>query len=166
LWTLVLSAVLSAAPYQTASTPDAKLALRAALVLTPGFCAAKFKSDNRVETFLVGKAACEELEPALREVFPSLTTVAAASSVEDNAQVVLLPRVVGVRTTIPGIIHDFNRREMVVLLEWTVNDRAGKTVWIETVQGSAKGHAGNGFTHNKDLKLLTNDAVKDAAQQS
>ena len=31
-----------------------------------------------------------------------------------------------------------SNRELLVLVEWTVKDKAGKTVWVETVEGSAK----------------------------
>jgi len=60
----------------------------------------------------------------------------------------------------------FSNREMDVFLEWTVKDMSGKTVWIETVQRSAKHHMGNLFTHKKNLKLIVEDSVKDAAEQS
>jgi hypothetical protein len=47
-----------------------------------------------------------------------------------------------------------------------VKDASGKTVWIETVKGSAKHHSGNAFTYKKNLKLIVNDSMKDAAEQS
>jgi hypothetical protein len=141
------------------------LALRAALVLTPEFCAAKTKKGSWAvrETFEIGKAACAELEPALKGAFSGLTRVAAASSSGD-AQVVLLPRIVDVAAT--SAAGAFSNREMVVVLEWTVKDRSGKTVWIDTVQGTAKHHQGNTFTYSKNVKLIVRDSVKDAAEKS
>ncbi len=66
----------------------------------------------------------------------------------------LLPRFVtaGATTTL-----GLSKRMMVVSLEWTVRDLSGKTVWLETVQGSAK---------DFNWKRMVEDSVKDAAKQS
>ena len=167
----LLSAILfSAVPVtlraQTKSPEDTMLRLKAALVLTPDFCATKTKKGSFVsgkETFEIGRAACAELEPALKGVFFSLTRTAAPPSPEE-AQVVLLPKFGDVEAT--KTLGAFSDREMIVLLEWTVKDRSGKTVWIETVQGSSKHHMGNTFTHGKNVKLIVEDSAKDAAEQS
>ena len=55
---------------------------------------------------------------------------------------------------------------MDVLLEWTAKGSAGKTIWLQTVQGSSKHHMGNMFTHGHDVKLIVRDSVKDVAEQS
>ena len=47
-----------------------------------------------------------------------------------------------------------------------MKDSSGKTIWIETVQGSAKRHGGNAFTYNKNKRLIVEESVKDAAEQS
>jgi hypothetical protein len=166
LTTIIFSAAFVTAHVQTKSPADTTLELKAALVLTPEFCATKTKKGSFVsgkETFEIGKAACTDLEPALKTVFSSLTRVAAVPPPEE-VQVVLLPRFGEVDAT--RTLGAFSDREMVVLLEWTVTDRSGKTVWIETVQGSAKHHMGNSFTHNKNLKLIVDDSVRDAVEQS
>jgi hypothetical protein len=163
---LLLSVGFVTARAQTASPPDTKLALRAALVVTPEFCATKITKVSWAtikETFEVGKIACVELEPALERVFSSLTHVTATPSSGD-VQVVLMPRFVDVAAT--TTMSAFSNREMDVFLEWTVKDMSGKTVWIDTVQRSAKHHMGNLFTHKKNLKLIVEDSVKDAAEQS
>ena len=95
---LVLAGVPLTALGQAASPADTKLALRAALVLTPEFCATKKKKGDFAsgkETFEIGKTACAELEPALRAIFSSLTRLEAVPSSGD-AQVVLLPRFVDI----------------------------------------------------------------------
>jgi hypothetical protein len=166
LYSLVLPAVCVTAHGQTPSQADAKLSLNAALVLTPEFCVTRTKKGTwgvNQETFDVGKAACAELEPALKGVFSSLTRVEAASSSED-AQVVLTPKFLDI--TAQQTRGAFSNREMVVLVEWTVKDKSGKTVWIETVQGSAKHHSGNMWTYKKNLKLIVGDSVKNMAEQS
>jgi hypothetical protein len=115
------------------------------------------------ETYEVGKAACAELEPALKGVFLSLIRVAAPPPPEE-AQVVLLPRFVGASTTRPEFAY--SKRKMIVFLEWTVKDKSGRTIWIETVQGSAEHNLGTAFTIDKNLKLIVKDSVRDAAEQS
>jgi hypothetical protein len=163
---LLLSAAFVTAGAQTAPPPDAKLALRTALVITPEFCATKITKGSWAtirETFEVGKIACAELEPALQNAFTSLNVVAKIPETGD-IQIVLIPRFVDVGATIP--MTAFSNREMDVFLEWTAKDMSGKTVWIETVQGTSRHHVGNLFTHNKNLKLIVRDSVKDAAQQS
>lgn len=135
-------------------------------MLTPEFCAIKTKKGNFMsgkETFEIGKAACKELEPALKGSFGSLIQVPDAASPQD-AQVVLVPRFVDADAT--KSTTAFSNREMIVLLEWTVKDQAGNTVWLETVQGSAKHHIGNMFTYSKNLKLIVEDSVKDVAKES
>jgi len=151
---------------QAQSMPDSKLNLRAALVLTPEFCATKIKKGtwmSNQEQFDVGKAVCSELGPALKEVLTGVTSVDAGASAGD-AQVVLTPRFIDVTATQAKIA--FSNRELVLLVEWTAKDRSGKTLWLETVQGSAKHHIGNAFTYRKNLKLIVTDSSKDLAAQS
>jgi hypothetical protein len=145
-----------------------KLPLKAALVLTPEFCATKIKPKGSAMTkewgsFDFGKAACTELEPALQGVFSSLTRVATLPSPEE-AQLILIPRIADVNATTATMA--FSDREMVIMLEWTAKDSSGKTVWIETVQGSAKHHMGNLFTFKKNQTLIVTDSMKAAAAES
>jgi hypothetical protein len=156
LCALVLPAVLVTARGQVTSA-DTKLALRAAVVLTPEFCDTTEKSQVWGSTLEVGKAACTELEPALKDVFPSLTRVAAASSSGD-AEVVLLPRFanIGISAKQPA--------ELFVWLEWTLKDKSGKTVWIGTVQGSGKHRLG--VSRKKDLQAILAELAQHTAEQS
>jgi len=145
---------------KTPPTPQ-KLSLTAALVLTPEFCATVNK--KRGEKFQVGKAACAELEPALKGIFTSLTRVDDSSKAGD-AQVVLEPKFADVGATQKGFA--FSNRELVVVVEWTVRDQSGKAIWIETIQGEAKRHMGNAFTHGSNLKHIVEDSARDMAEQS
>jgi hypothetical protein len=158
---VLLSAVITANDQATAPAKT-KLALKAALVLTPEFCTNKMK-DKAGERFEIGKAACTELEPALRGVFSSLTVVTAATASGD-AEAVLTPRFVAVDRT--AAMTSFSNRKMIVLLEWTVKDRSNKTVWLETVQGSASGHGGTIGRVGKNRKKVVAAAVRNAAEES
>jgi hypothetical protein len=151
---------------QTSLAPDMRIGLKTALVLTPEFCATKTKKGTwgiNEEKFPIGKAACQQLEPALLNVFPNLTRVEAASSARD-AELVLVPRFVDIGET--QNTTAFTRRELVILVEWTAKNKSGNTVWIETVQGSAKHIEGNMLTHWIDLKVIVRNSVMDLAQQS
>ena len=142
-------------------TPPQKLSLTAVLVLTPEFCATETKKKS--EKFPIGKAACTELEPTLKPVFTSLTRVDDPSKAGD-AQLVLEPKFADVAATQAAIA--FSNRELDVQVEWTVRDQSGKVIWIETVEGSAKRHAGNAFTYGSNKKHIVNDSVEDMAEQS
>jgi hypothetical protein len=172
LLTLILSVAYNPANAQTTAPSDTKLSLRAVLVLSPEFCATTFKPKGswafrEIGTFEVGKAACEEFESTLKGVFPNLTRAAAIPPPED-AQIVLLPRFIDVDAS-HGTSR-YSQREMVVVLGWTVKDVSGKTIWIETVQGSAKHPMGGSWAGSsgqvKITNLLVTNSVKDASQQS
>jgi hypothetical protein len=148
------------------------LALKAALVLTPEFCGSKtsqgsYWTSGKTKLY-IGKVACVEFEPTLRGAFSGLTRIADASAAGD-AQVVLVPRLVDASKK-EGWGYD----EVVVFLEWTLKDRSGKTIWLETVQGHAKDIIGK---KNPDGELVygdfmmvisqtVKDAVRDLARQS
>lgn len=157
-----------AKPGADAKPATGKMPFKAALVLTPEFCQTKIKPKGSAMTkewgsFDVGPAACKELEPALKDVFSSLARVAAPPSAEE-AQLVLVPKIADVSVTTASVA--FSNREMVVMIEWTVKDNTGKTVWLETVQGSAKHHQGNLFTFRKNQGLIVTDSMKAAAAES
>jgi len=169
---LLIATLLLVAASRTAAAqpaPDPKLPLKTILVVTPEFCATKLSKGSWAtikESFEVGKIACVELEPALKGTFSTLSVVAAPPATADlkDTQLILIPRFVDVAAT--TTMSAFSDREMNVFLEWTAKDAAGKTVWIETVEGTSKHHMGNLFTHSKNLKLIVNDSVKDVAAKS
>ncbi|HUA97106.1 MAG TPA: hypothetical protein VMA34_02115 [Terracidiphilus sp.] len=164
---VLLTASVPTVRAQAAPAAAGRLPFDAVLVLSPEFCATTFKQGSMWttggETFNVGKMACAELEPALKPAYADLT-VAAAPPASVNAHFVLIPSFASAHATTSAFA--FSNREMDVFLEWTVKDPAGKTVWLQTVQGSSKHHMGNMFTHSHDVKLIVKDSVKDVAAQS
>jgi hypothetical protein len=154
-------------------TPDKKLALNAVLVLTPEFCAAK-NTNKKLgrQPAEYGKAACAELEPALKAVFSSVTTVsdagaaasAAKSTTPGQAQVLLVPRVADFRETVTGSgLHGW---DTLMVLEWTAIDTSGTKVWIESVQCSEHHARASIFAIDKARILTVENVVKDAVEQS
>jgi hypothetical protein len=154
-------------PPAAAPTPPApqKLSLTAALVLTPEFCGATIRKKHGPVPLpnAVGQAACTQFEPALRDIFTSLTPVDNPSKPGD-VQVVLVPKFSNV-SFIPGA-YTFQKGELLLLLEWTVTDPAGKVITVEIVQTSAKRGMGNNMTLLKNLHRLVQDTVQLAAGQS
>jgi hypothetical protein len=151
---------------QTPPPQELQMGFKTALVLTPEFCATVTKKGTwgvNEEKFPIGKAVCDQLEPALRTVFYRLSRVSEESSAGDS-DLVLVPRLVDVGATQKAFA--FSKRELVIMIEWTAKDKAGKTVWIDTIQGSAKHNIGNAFTYKNDLKLIVADASKNVADES
>lgn len=161
LLAMVLPMVCITAHSQTAPPANRKLDLNAAVVFDAEFCATKIKKNH--ETFEVGKAACEVLKSGLEQGFSSVIGVATAQDAE-AAQAILIPKFVDVSAT--KTMGAFSTRELTVLLEWTVKDKSGRTVWIETVQGSGKNHMGNTFTYKTDLREIIQYASQDLARKS
>lgn len=165
--TICLSAILlssmSVCPALAQSAPGAlnKLALSAALVLTPEFCATVSKQGS--EKFQIGKASCKVLQPTLQGAFSSITQVDDGSKTS-GAQVVLEPRFTDTSTTHKAFA--FSSRELVISVEWTVRDPSGKIVWLGTVQGIAKRHMGNVFTAAHNEKKILELSVQDMANES
>ena len=151
---------------QSASVPEGRLPVRAALVLTQEFCTCRVAhgAQNQKSGLEVGKVACVTFEPALKGVFAQLVTVSDPHDTGD-AQLILIPTFVDAGVAVKGVTA-FSNQELNLLLQWRAKNASGKTVWLETVQGSATHHVGNMFTARKNLKLIINDAVKNLADES
>jgi hypothetical protein len=145
------------------------------VVLTPEFCKTKINNGSfissptfplRKESFGVGEAACRQMEQKLRFVFASITRVESESAArQSRTDIILIPRFVGGNATRPGgPIPAFSDRELIIFLEWTAKNLADKSLWVETVQGSATRKMGNVFT--KDKKKMVAAAVADLLEAS
>jgi hypothetical protein len=134
--------------------PSVRIPVSATLVLTSDLCTAKSKKGSGFihDTYPVGKCACDELEPALRPAFSSLTRTDDLL-LSPQTDLVLLPRLldfeIGQRQT------RFTKPETRLQIEWTLKNNAGTTIWLETILGSAKGK----LNSKKDLEQLLKDTV-------
>jgi hypothetical protein len=141
-----------------------KLKLNAELVLTADFCTSELKRGNwggYKEKFSIGEKLCPLLESELPSLFASMKKsdhVPAPNATD--ADVVLVPKVGDIGATAG------RKRELVVVVEWTALDRSGKTLWVQTIQATGQGKAGSAFSHGKNMRLLSDDAVKDALAKS
>ena len=131
-----------------APSANTKLPLKAVLVLSPQFCAWRQIYSPRD----VGKLLCKELEPALAVAFSSLTSASETPSTGDPTELVLLPRVTSAASegmSVPSTVQ----------LEWTVKDKSGRIVLIQTVGGESERRR-----MNFDKKM--EEAVIDVAEQT
>ncbi len=161
LFSLAPVALPSGGQQAPAPAQPRTLALTAAIVLTPEFCASVKEKGH--EKFAVGKSACAQLEPILKPVFQRLLSTDDPAK-SGNAQIVLEPKFSDIGATQRAFA--FSDRELVVLVEWTVRDQSGKVLWLDTVEGHAKRHNGNLYTYRSNLKHIVEDSVKDMAEQS
>lgn len=158
---MFLHGACAASHCQTPQPANQKLDLNAMLVMDPEFCTTKIKKNH--EVFEVGRAACDAFKSALDQGFSNVT-IAEKDAEGADAQVVLLPQFVDVSAT--KTMGAFSTRELTVLLAWKVKDRSGRTIWLETVQGSGKNHMGNSFTYKTDLRQIIQYAIHDLADKS
>lgn len=151
---------------QVAPTVE-RIPLKAGLILTPEFCASRIAhgmAEDEKVGIEIGKVACVELEPALRDVFTSITPISDPKNSGD-VQLILTPKFVDAGELMEGLTS-FSNYELDIFLQWTATDPSGKTIWLDTVQGSARHHIGNLFTARKNRRLNISDAVKDTAVKS
>jgi hypothetical protein len=149
------------APASSATPALEKSPLTVALILTPEFCSTVNNKGHL--RFLIGKTACNQLEPALKGVFTSLQRVG-DSSQASNARVVLEPKFTDVSVT--DRAFTFSKTDLVVVVEWTARDQSGKTLWVETAQGAASRGMGNNLTLRKNMDRLLREAVDQMVSQS
>jgi hypothetical protein len=141
-----------------------KLAIKAKLVLSPEFCATK-KRQPLADVFYAGESICKQLYPALSVVFSDLKRLeelpAAGSS---DGEVTLVPRFVDISATSKGI-HFHVERELVILVEWTIRDSAGNTIWLQTVEGIST-HKFAAWYTEKPVEEWVDAAVANLAKES
>jgi hypothetical protein len=166
VFTGLLLLASSPLPAQAPPQPEPpKLKLNAELVLTTDFCTAQLKRGNgwttMKETFPIGSQLCPLLESQLPSLFTSMkkSTQVPTPNTSD-ADVVLVPKIGDIGATLS------RKRELVIELEWTALDRAGKTLWVQTIQATGETKFGNTFTRGKNSRAMDNAAVQDALAKS
>lgn len=163
---LIGDAILAQAldPSQPNSAP-AKLPLKAEIVLSPQFCATKKRQSIALKDVLnVGRATCEQLFAALVPVFSDLQRLEKAPNGTSTAQITLIPRFVDMSATQQPLLPS-SERKLLIVLEWTVKDSMGNTIWLQTVQGSSEHKAGWAVT-TKGVTAMVDAAVGELAKDS
>ena len=142
-----------------------RLPLKADLVLSPDFCATKKRQSMAIKDVMnVGKAACPKLQDKLGAIFSDLSRVDAAPAVGASAaQVILIPKFIDVSSTQPLVPS--SQRKLVITLEWTIQNSAGRPIWLQTVQGSSQ-HKLGWIVTTKGVTALVDAAIDDLVEES
>ena len=148
------------------SAAPGKLSLRAEIVLSPEFCAARKRQSLALKDVLhTGKATCAQLYDALTPIFSDLKRVEKVSAAgTSTAQLTLIPKFADVSATQQPFLPSSQRR-LVIFLEWTIQDSAGHILWLQTVQGSSEHKAGWLITA-KGVSAMVDAAVSDLVKTS
>jgi hypothetical protein len=130
----------------------------ASLVLAEDLCATVANGHGGVK-YEVGKSLCSGLEPGLKDTFTALTRLDRGPAPgAPHAGLVLIPNFVDFVFDIVGGEFD-----LVVAVEWTVQDRQGRLVWLQTVTGETHAKART----RRDLRQkLIPAAVADLAKNT
>jgi len=166
LASLLVGITLAQTPDTSLPTLPIQLPLKAEIVLSPEFCATKRRQSLGIKDVLkVGKAACEELYSALVPMFSNLERVEKVPAAgRSTAKITLIPRFIDISATQQPYLPS-SQRKLVILLEWTIKDSIGRTIWLQTVQGSSEHKAGWMVT-GKQVSGLVDAAVSDLATDS
>ena len=134
-------------------TTLSKLPLTAELVLSHELCSTKTGHHLNGDVLSIGKAVCPQLQAKLSKVFLNLVRIDKLPAAgHTSAQVVLIPKFVDISATQP--LLGSSQQELVIVLEWTVQDAAGKTIWLQTIQGSSQHKRGWIITPNRRTELI------------
>ena len=113
----------------------------------------------------MGKATCAQLYEGLAPIFSDLRKLDKAPDAGTNtAQIILIPRFVDISATQQPLLPSSSRK-LVILLEWTIQDTMGHTIWLQTVRGMSEHKAGWAITP-RAIRGLVEDAVSDLAKDS
>jgi hypothetical protein len=99
----------------------------------------------------LGGALAQNAEVLTRELFSDVVvTNGGASPGKAGTAAVLIPRMVLAEQNMAA--WAFGDQKLSVLLEWTLKDGQGNTVWVDTIKGEGETNAGNVFTHNSNAE--------------
>jgi hypothetical protein len=147
---------------------EGKYPLEAILVLTPAQCSEESKKGNWVigkEKYRMGELLCPAAESAVQQVFEKYTRVESLPEKGSaSGKVIITPRFVDLENT--RTVTAFGKRKMVLLVEWTATDEAGKVFWVQTVEGNAKEKTGNLFTAGGHRRKMLESIKKDLTDKS
>jgi len=60
----------------------------------------------------------------------------------------------------------FGSNTLTVMLEWTLQDAHGNTVWVDIVKGEGEGNAGNIFTDGMNGRKRVKEMLEDVFRKS
>ena len=134
------------------------------LRLTDEFSNYTWEMKRMGDTFQMplGQALCRNAEALCEALFDDVTvrrvtaTEPSGLSAADGA---LTPAVSVVERAMGG--WAFGKMTTVIGVEWTMTDRDGNLVWVQTIQGSGAANTGNMFTHHGNARKQAERAIED-----
>ena len=144
-----------------------KVPLTVELYLSDELRAAKWERQVMGDTFRVplGEAFARNAEVVAREAFSEVVvTNGAAGPGKTGCGAVLIPRMVVAEENMAA--WAFGSETLTVLLEWTLKNVQGNTVWVDTIKGEGEAHAGNVFTHSSNAEQRVKAMVEDLFRKS
>ena|SRR2546425_7130217 len=140
-----------------------KISLKVGLYLSEEFRGALWERPPmgwEARKILLGDALTEGAEAASRALFSRLIIMKdPTNSVEVGIDAILTPRMVSVEQTRPILRWDVT--VITVMLEWSLKDVRGNTIWVDTVRGEGKSRLDDPDTR---IRLLIEDLFRNSFQ--
>jgi hypothetical protein len=139
--------------------------MRVALVLTEELRRAQWENRGTGYALPFGDHLAQNSEALTRALFSeaSAHTDFSESTAADFAAI-LIPRVVFVEHSLG--IWKWNPSTITMALEWTLKDRQGAIVWVDTVKGEGSTETGNAFTGRDRMRERAGLVIEDVFRKS
>ena len=147
-----------------------QIPLRTVLLLEDETCKFTYKVDQsrsmRTWVYPMGKTLCAYSEAVARDVFSAVEVVtranqATARVLAGEADVILLPRVLGVLVYFPSFPQSiWEKQEVEMILEWLIMDAEEKALWSHT-EGSIQDRRAGTFLTRAGLNRKAMQAALD-----
>ena len=140
--------------------PQRKVPAVVRVEYAPEFEKAHWHYESMGDTWIytLGPVLKDDVELMAHAAFKEIAPAGAASSGT------LTAKVINISQSIP--MWALDKMELIITLEWTLTDASGKTVWVATAAGKAKGFAGNVFTGESEMNKRGKAACDDLFLQS
>lgn len=136
-----------------------------ALLLDAEFTGYRWRPAPKGMVYPLGDALRRLAEDVVRSEFRQVTVVPDAAAAVNRADAVLYPRVVKIEQVLP--IWAYSERELVIVIEWTLKDRANeRVVWLTTVRADATEKAGTAFSMKRHEQALFQRVFDGLAEKS
>jgi hypothetical protein len=146
-----------------------KIDLPVRLVLTDEFRNAKWEKKSMGDTFIlpIGGNLVHHTTQLVQNVFTRPLIPSSETDPRDNdiaGRYVLTPKVAFIEQSFG--VTAFSEAKTSIGIEWNLIDTSGSPVWVETINGTGIGIAGNIFTGEKHQKKRLQSALQELFQNT
>lgn len=144
-------------------SPREKINLTVALQISEELRTAQWEKSSVIIPF--GEHLVRNSETLARAIFSTVVLKdGSPASPEVQVDAVLIPRMVFVEHRYG--IWKWDDSVITMGLEWSLRDRKGNPIWVDTVQGEGKTETGNAFTGRTRMRERAGLVVDDVFQKS